>query len=67
MYCPSCQKEVVIIGIPPGTATDAKLASIRRDLEQEGKLVLFNPPPFGPHSCPICGSQLDDSETTDTA
>ena len=67
MYCRRCQKEVVIIGIPPGAASDAEVASIRRNLEQEGKLVLFNPPPFGPHACPVCGSQLDDSEIAEAA
>ncbi|MBN1485385.1 MAG: hypothetical protein JXA37_11755 [Chloroflexia bacterium] len=59
MYCPKCQKEVVVIGMGPAVASLEQVESIRRSIEEEGKLVLFNPPPFGPYHCPDCQAQLE--------
>jgi hypothetical protein len=61
MYCPKCRKEIVVMGIPPGAASIDDIESIAREIEAEGKLVLFNPPPFGPHLCPMCSQTLDPS------
>jgi len=59
MYCKNCQKEVVILGISSGAASGEEIEAIRRSIEQEGKLPLFNPPPLGPYHCPICYQELD--------
>jgi hypothetical protein len=61
MYCPNCRKEVVVIGLPLGAASMDEIESIRREIEAEGKLVLFNAPPFGPTPCPMCSQTLDPS------
>lgn len=58
MYCQHCQKEVVVMGVNPGAASMDEVESIRSEIEAEGKLVLFNPPPFGPYHCPTCGREL---------
>jgi hypothetical protein len=63
MYCKHCQKEVVILGISPGAASEEELEAMRRSIEDEGKLPLFNPPPVGPHHCPACCQELDDRES----
>jgi len=62
MYCNHCQKKVIIVGINPGAATRDGLDSLQRDAEKEGALILFNPPPFGPLTCPDCHSELGNSE-----
>ncbi len=58
MYCKNCQKQVVIMGIGHG-ATEEEIESVRHSVEQEEKLVLFNPPPWEPYRCPDCGAELD--------
>lgn len=59
MYCQHCQKEIVVMGVSLGATTSEDVESIRRDVEREGKLVLFNPPPVGPYPCPNCGQELE--------
>ncbi len=61
MYCKQCQKEVVIMGIGGGAASPQEIEAIRQSIEAEGKIALFNPPPFGPYVCPNCFQPLDDS------
>ncbi|MHA1130820.1 MAG: hypothetical protein ACTSQI_11005 [Candidatus Helarchaeota archaeon] len=39
---------------------DNGLDELRAQIEAEGKLVIFNPPPIGPYNCPICGAQLSE-------
>lgn len=46
------------VSIVPGGEED--LAQLRVKLHKEGKLVLFNPSPFGPFQCPKCWSKLED-------
>jgi hypothetical protein len=53
-------KEVVIIAVSFGAASNEELENQRKLLEKEGKLVLFNPPPFLPYKCPICHMELVD-------
>ncbi|MFW9921352.1 MAG: hypothetical protein ACFFED_17260 [Candidatus Thorarchaeota archaeon] len=60
MHCEKCSKEVVIMGIPLDTISNDELDRITEEIEREGKLILFNPPPFRPYHCPICGSELND-------
>lgn len=60
LYCQRCQKPVVIVGISLGAATEEEIREFNRGVEAEGRLILFNPPPFGPHLCPECGASLRD-------
>ena len=58
LYCKNCKKEVVIIAVSIGAISERELESQREILEKEGKLILFNPPPFLPYKCPICQMEL---------
>jgi hypothetical protein len=58
LRCDKCKKEVVIMGVSLGAAGDDDLAAFRDAMKKARKLVLFNPPPFGAHHCPACGSVL---------
>ncbi len=58
-YCPKCKKEVVVMGISMGAMSDEELEKIRKKLESEGKIILFNPPAFQTPRCPICHSRLE--------
>ncbi|NMC05290.1 MAG: hypothetical protein GYA24_08770 [Candidatus Lokiarchaeota archaeon] len=60
LVCTTCRKEVAIMGISPGAASDKDVGQIREAMARDGKLVLFNPPPFEKHRCPSCGSLLVD-------
>jgi hypothetical protein len=57
-YCEKCKREIVIYGVSMGTMEGDGLEEIRRTIEAENKLILFNPPPFGPYQCPKCFNQL---------
>ncbi|MHA1733515.1 MAG: hypothetical protein ACTSU5_16325 [Promethearchaeota archaeon] len=61
LYCPKCRKEVVAYAVSPGAVAESELSGMATQLEAEGKIVLWNPPPFGPHNCPACGSQLEET------
>ncbi len=61
LFCNHCNKEVIIYGVSIGTALDDQLVKMRKKLEKEGKLILFNPPPFGPYSCPKCFNKLEET------
>ncbi len=54
LYCTNCEKEVVIYGISYSEGADNQLKDMQKQLEKEGKIILFNPPPFGPYNCPNC-------------
>ena len=58
IYCNKCKKEVVIYGISHSVGSDDQLDQMRTQIENEGKLILFNPPPFGSYNCPDCGNIL---------
>jgi hypothetical protein len=58
MYCRQCRKEIVFLGIGHGTASSEEIDAMRRSIEDEGKLPLFNPPPVGPYRCPDCHEKL---------
>jgi len=62
LYCSRCQQEVVIMGVSLGAVCDEDLETFREEMTKEGKIVLFNPPPVGPHHCPRCGATLDEFE-----
>jgi hypothetical protein len=53
-YCSRCTREVVIYGISHYPGAQEHTERVREELERDGKLVLFNPPPFGPYQCPAC-------------
>jgi len=53
-----CKKEVVIYGVNLGAVTDNDLDDLRKKIIKDGKLILFNPPPFEPYQCPDCFNQL---------
>jgi len=38
--------------------SDDELRKMTEEVESDGKLILFNPPPFEPYHCPVCGSKL---------
>ncbi len=58
LYCQNCKKEVVIYGVSHSAVPDKALNDLRKQMEEEGKLILFNPPPFAPYHCPLCGMDL---------
>ncbi|MHA1799741.1 MAG: hypothetical protein ACTSVY_14935 [Candidatus Helarchaeota archaeon] len=60
MFCKICKKEVVIFSASYSADIENGLDKLREQMEKEGKLILFNPPPFGPYKCPICRSKLED-------
>ena len=60
LYCNNCRKEVVIYGVSHGAMSDDQLEKTRKHIEADGKIVLFNPPPFGPHNCPDCFNKLEE-------
>jgi histidinol-phosphate/aromatic aminotransferase/cobyric acid decarboxylase-like protein len=60
LRCERCHKEVVIMGVSLGAASDEDIGRIYEAMAREGQLVLFNPPPFEQHRCPACGSLLVD-------
>jgi hypothetical protein len=43
--------------MPPGIAPE-EIEAVRRSIETEDKLVLWNPPPAPPYRCPNCGAEL---------
>lgn len=58
LYCQNCDKKVVIYGVSYGAASDDDLEDLQQKFEDEGILILFNPPPFHPYHCPRCGNEL---------
>ena len=58
LFCEKCKKEVVIYGVSYSEGADEALKDLRKQIEAEGKLILFNPPPFPPYHCPDCGMKL---------
>ncbi len=60
LYCPRCQKEVILYGVSLGAVPDDALEKFAREMEQQGKIVLFNPPPLGNYQCPYCSSVLQE-------
>lgn len=58
MFCVHCDKEVVIYTVSLGAASSGELSRMREQLQAEGKLVLFNPPPVGTLHCPRCRKPL---------
>ncbi|MHA1292823.1 MAG: hypothetical protein ACTSQJ_09175 [Promethearchaeota archaeon] len=61
LYCNKCQKEVIIYGVSYSSGVEEELENLSKKFESEGKIVLFNPPFFGPYKCPICFSELVDN------
>jgi len=59
IYCKNCKKEVVVYGVSYSDGIDNKLEQLLKVNEDEGKLILFNPPPFGPYECSICRTRLE--------
>ena len=53
-----CKKEVVVYGVSHAPGIEGELEQLRKNAEAEGKIILFNPPPFGQYSCPDCGTEL---------
>ncbi len=60
LFCKSCKKEVILYGVSYKEGIDEELDQFRNKIEEEGKLILFNPPPFGPYNCPLCGTKLEE-------
>ena len=60
LFCRNCKKEVVIYGVSYSEGMDDNLDKMREKFEEEGKIILFNPPPLGPYNCPICFSKLEE-------
>ena len=59
-YCKHCKKDIIFYSVSLSEGTDDKLDETREKLEEEGKIILFNPPPLGPYKCPICFSKLEE-------
>jgi len=60
LFCQNCKKEVVIYGLSHFEGAEEIADNFSKEMEKEGKLVLFNPPPFKPYHCPLCGTELQD-------
>ena len=60
LFCRKCKREVFIYGMSYSEGIDNKLDEMREKFEQEGKIILFNPPPFSPYNCPNCFSELEE-------
>ena len=60
LYCKKCKKEVIIYAISAGVpGAEEAVEGIRKQMKKEGKLIIFNPPPRGPYTCPnFCGTKL---------
>ena len=41
---------------------EENLEKMTKKIEEEGKIILYNPPPFGPYSCPMCLKELEEKE-----
>jgi hypothetical protein len=63
MYCETCDKEVVVMGIPVNAVSDRELERMRKKIESEGRIILFNPPPVGPYRCPVCHTELKEKNS----
>lgn len=60
-FCKKCKKEVVSFSIPSGAKDSEKIIdSMQSRAEKDGKLIIFNPPPFAKLKCPVCFSELID-------
>ena len=51
--------EVIAAGLVHDVLEDSSTS--QQELEKEGKVILFNPPPFGPYSCPKCFNKLEET------
>ena len=60
LFCKYCNKEVVIYGVSHSSGIDDDLDILRKKIEGEGKLLIFNPPPIDPYNCPKCFRVLED-------
>lgn len=60
LYCQKCKKEVVIYGVSYSEGIEESLGQLRNGIQKEGRLILFNPPPFGKCKCPDCGNNLEE-------
>ena len=58
MFCENCQKEVLLVWVQKGAATEKDIAQMRLAAAKQGKLILFNPPPGGPYRCSSCRKEL---------
>ena len=54
LFCRNCKKEVVIYGVSYSEGINNNLNKMREKFEEEGKIILFNPSPFGSYNCSIC-------------
>jgi len=45
LYCKNCEREVVIFAVSSSAGMDEAIEEYRETINQEGKLILFNPPP----------------------
>lgn len=60
-FCNVCKKEVVFYGVSRGADDEEDLRELRKRIEDEGKLIIFNPPPIhvvGKYHCMVCGTEL---------
>ena len=60
LFCNQCKKEVVIYGVSHSEGIEDDLNELRDNIEEQGKLILFNPPPIGTYSCPNCFRKLEE-------
>ena len=60
LFCENCGKDVVIYSCMYSADVEENLEKMTKTLEKEGKLILYNPPPIGPHPCPVCQKLLEE-------
>jgi len=58
LYCNRCRKEVILFGISHFKGAEKIAGDARQAAEREGRLIIFNPPPFTPQRCPACSGEL---------
>ena len=58
LYCENCKKEILEISISHSAMSEEAIEKWIKSLEEKGKIIIINPPPFGPKFCPVCGREL---------
>ncbi|HUY00548.1 MAG TPA: hypothetical protein VMV49_13390 [Candidatus Deferrimicrobium sp.] len=60
LFCKKCKKEVVIYSVNYSEGANKELEKLQNEMKAEGKLILFNPAPFGGYHCPQCSTLLEE-------
>ncbi|MEJ2251659.1 MAG: hypothetical protein P8Y70_02550 [Candidatus Lokiarchaeota archaeon] len=62
LYCEHCDKEVLIFGEGSIAGMDDELDEWEKEMEEKGKIILYNPKPSSSYFCPVCHNELVEKE-----